>query len=199
MTITSNSLLTVSTELLCTVLASEQGADQTLSRYFQNHPRFGSRDRRTLGDAVYGCLRRLRSLGHVLDQPERSDWHLTKVEARARLVAWMSNKDDGRREKTPTLLDAEVNPLVASLIADQPPAVAANLPDWLYDALASELGITEVRILAEALAQPASLDLRVNILRTTRAEVIRQWQEEGIEATPTPLSPVGLRLPTRIP
>ncbi|CAK0770622.1 16S rRNA (cytosine967-C5)-methyltransferase [Gammaproteobacteria bacterium] len=199
MAMTPHSLLTIAAELLCAVLTDTQGANYTFSRYFQDHPRFGSRDRRTLADAVYGCLRRLRSLGYALGQPERpNDWHLTATEARVRLAAWMLTEGHWGKDEIRTALGADADLLPANFAANPPPAVAADLPDWLYDALTSELDAAEIRALAEALAQPASLDLRVNTLRTNRAAVVRQLQEEGIEATPTPLSAVGLRLPARI-
>ncbi|CAK0750626.1 16S rRNA (cytosine967-C5)-methyltransferase [Gammaproteobacteria bacterium] len=197
MAITLHSLITVAAELLGAVLSAEQGADHTLSRYFQDHPRFGSRDRRILADAVYGCLRRLRSLGYILGQPEHPNWRLTKFEAQTRLAAWILNEGNEKREEINAILGAEINLLPANIAISRPPAVAADLPDWLYDALTLELGTTEVQTLAAALVLPALLDLRVNTLRTNRGEVIRQLQEAGIEATPTPLSPVGLRLPAR--
>jgi 16S rRNA (cytosine967-C5)-methyltransferase len=47
---------------------------------------------------------------------------------------------------------------------------------------------------AESLNQPASLDLRVNSLKTTRDAAILALTEAGITAEPTPFAPLGLRL-----
>ncbi len=190
-------LLTVAVDLLYNVRTSGQEVDVALSRYFQDHARFGSRDRATIADIVYNCLRHLRSLGYVLGQPEREDWSLTKAEARIRIAAWMLFQGGWQREALVSVLGAEVNLLPEMPAVALPPAVAADLPDWLYHGQVAALGEAEALRLAAALLQPASLDLRVNTLRASRAEVVRQFREGGIEAVPTPFSPVGLRLPAR--
>ena len=45
--------------------------------------------------------------------------------------------------------------------------------------------------------EPASLDLRVNLLKATREEAIAALAREGVTATPTPHSPWGLRIDGR--
>eukprot|EP01037_Dinobryon_pediforme_P010963 gene10964-11044_t len=50
-----------------------------------------------------------------------------------------------------------------------------------------------------AMDKPATLDLRVNLLRGTREEAIAQLASESIEAKPTPISPWGLRIEGRRP
>jgi 16S rRNA (cytosine967-C5)-methyltransferase len=54
-----------------------------------------------------------------------------------------------------------------------------------------------LRSLARALAQTAPLDLRVNLIKADRNEVAAALAAEGIEAVPTPYSPVGLRVAGR--
>lgn len=191
-------LLTVGADLLCAVLADGRGADQTLFSYFQKHPQFGSRERRGLADAVYGCLRRLRSLGDTLGQSERSDWRLTTAEAQRRIATWMAGEGHWQREEIHAVLGDDIH-FPREDAETLSPAVVADLPDWLYTMLSAELGAAETYTLAQALTQPAPLDLRVNSLRASRAEVVRQLQAEGIEAMLTPFSPVGLRLAARTP
>ena len=48
--------------------------------------------------------------------------------------------------------------------------------------------------LGRALQQPASLDLRVNPLLSNRDEVLQTLAADGIEASATPYSPLGIRL-----
>ncbi len=48
-----------------------------------------------------------------------------------------------------------------------------------------------------AMAEPAPLDLRVNLLKTTFTEAKAALASEGIEAEPTPYSPWGLRVAHR--
>ncbi len=191
-------LLTVAADLLYAVRTSGQEVDQALPRYFQDHARFGSRDRAAVADIVYNCLRHLRSLGYALGQPERPDWHLTKAESRTRVAAWMLLSGAWQSKEVRAALDPSVDHLPELCTTIPPPAVAADLPDWLYDSLTTVLGEGEVGSLAAALHQQAPLDLRVNTLRTTRSEVIRILHEDGIEAVPSPFSPVGVRLSARV-
>ena len=43
----------------------------------------------------------------------------------------------------------------------------------------------------------APLDLRVNLLKASREEVLQELAANGVEAYPTPFSPDGVRLPTK--
>jgi 16S rRNA (cytosine967-C5)-methyltransferase len=61
--------------------------------------------------------------------------------------------------------------------------------------LREQLGDDEFWRLAGALAEPAPLDLRVNLLKARRDEVQQALAETGLAAMPTPWSPWGLRLP----
>jgi hypothetical protein len=70
-----------------------------------------------------------------------------------------------------------------------------NLPDWLASALRSQLGDDEFWPLVAALDEPAPLDLRVNVLKAKRDDVLSVLAEAGIDAAPTPFSPWGLRVP----
>src|SRR5262249_55860439 len=73
------------------------------------------------------------------------------------------------------------------------PAEAVDLPDWLWEALGTALP-DEREALARAWLAPAPLDLRVNTLKTTRDEARAALAADGIEASPTPYSPLGLRV-----
>ena len=68
-----------------------------------------------------------------------------------------------------------------------------NLPEWLADALKSQVG-DEFPVLARCLLGPAPLDLRVNVLSARRAEIREELTREGLAATETAFSPWGLRL-----
>jgi 16S rRNA (cytosine967-C5)-methyltransferase len=75
-----------------------------------------------------------------------------------------------------------------------PPAVRADLPDWLWERLVAEHGDHEAPRIAQGLLNAAPLDLRVNLARTERAAAREQLQTDGIESKETPYSPAGLRL-----
>ena len=64
-----------------------------------------------------------------------------------------------------------------------------NLPDWLAGALRDQLPPDQFWQLAEALLQPAPLDLRVNTFKAKPDAVQRALRDAGIEALPMPFSP----------
>ncbi|MGH7040667.1 MAG: RsmB/NOP family class I SAM-dependent RNA methyltransferase, partial [Acetobacteraceae bacterium] len=77
-----------------------------------------------------------------------------------------------------------------------PEAVKWELPDWLAGRLATRFG-PALAGEATALLAPAPLDLRANLLKTTRDEARAALEAEGIAASPTPFSPWGLRIAGR--
>jgi 16S rRNA (cytosine967-C5)-methyltransferase len=81
---------------------------------------------------------------------------------------------------------------------DMPEAVRLELPDWLLPLLKARFGAALPAEMA-ALAEPAPLDLRVNLLKTTREAAREALAAEGINAEPTRLSPWGLRVAGRRP
>lgn len=81
---------------------------------------------------------------------------------------------------------------------DMPEAVLFEIPDWLLPLLQARFGAA-LPIEMAALAEPAPLDLRVNLLKTTRRAAQAALAAEGTEAAPTPLSPWGLRVVGRRP
>jgi 16S rRNA (cytosine967-C5)-methyltransferase len=81
---------------------------------------------------------------------------------------------------------------------EMPRTVANDVPDWLGERLVAVFGDALEREMA-ALNAPAPTDLRVNLLKADREAARRALAAEGIEAAPTPLSPLGLRLMARAP
>jgi 16S rRNA (cytosine967-C5)-methyltransferase len=71
-------------------------------------------------------------------------------------------------------------------------AEKADFPDWLVERL--NLPEEELLTLARGLNHSAPLDLRVNSLKATREEVQAALANDGIEAEPCRLAPLGLRL-----
>ncbi|MCH6588817.1 MAG: rRNA cytosine-C5-methylase, partial [Proteobacteria bacterium] len=70
--------------------------------------------------------------------------------------------------------------------------MAAECPEWLWPEFVEAFGAGAEAELG-ALMGEAPLDLRVNTLKGERAAARTALAEEGIEAAPTPLSPLGLR------
>jgi 16S rRNA (cytosine967-C5)-methyltransferase len=76
------------------------------------------------------------------------------------------------------------------------PAIAASVPDWLYELGATELGEKWPSVLKE-LNHAAPVDLRTNTLRITRDELRERLTQEGIETDAVAGLPDALRLRER--
>ena len=76
-------------------------------------------------------------------------------------------------------------------LADAPPPIAGDYPEWLDGYLAEAFGDDRVAE-AVAMASRAPLDLRVNTLKAKREKVLGSTAHLG--TMPTPWSPIGLRI-----
>ncbi len=76
-----------------------------------------------------------------------------------------------------------------------PEPVALNLPEWCLPGFRARFGEALPQAMA-AMDEPAPLDLRANLLKTTRDAARAALAAEGIETEPTPYSP-GASAPRR--
>lgn len=189
-------------ELLTLLLKFQYPADAVIGRYFHERRKMGSKDRGFAAETVYGCLRHKRELEALFEPIHKPD----SDEERARWLSasWLL-KYGGWSARA--LTDAGFNSGAVALVErirardlfEFPLAVRANFPDWLANDLAAQFGESETLQLAEALNQPAPVDIRVNTLKTNREALQARLAEEGFALTPTPYSPLGLRQATRAP
>ena len=166
-------------------------ADAMLHQFFRRHPKLGQHDRAFVTEGVFAWLRRRRSLEALAGTTE------PKMLALAVLVR---DRGFSLRELAESVraADAEwLREFKSRLSAELPPAVAADVPDWLWDRLGDAYGAAERTAMTRAWQSPAALDLRVNPLKVARDAARAQLGESGIEAVPTPYSPLGLRVAAR--
>jgi 16S rRNA (cytosine967-C5)-methyltransferase len=160
-------------------------ADQTLSRYFREHRELGQKDRAFVAEASFAVLRRRRSLEAAAGTAEPA---ALLVAALVRVLGLSGRALDG-------LVDPELVRKIRSAEAEAlPDAVRADLPDWLWQRLEAQHGRDEALRIAQGLLNPAPLDLRANLARTSREEVLARLAHDGIEVAPTRYSPAGVRL-----
>lgn len=165
-------------------------ADETLSRYFRAHRALGQNERAFVAETVFAVLRRKRSLEAAAGSAQP---RLLVAAALVRVLGFSGRALAG-------LLDDElIARLRAASSEAMPPAVRAELPDWLWLRLASAHGEAEALRMAQALANPAPLDLRVNLARSSREDALAQLTADGMEAAATPYSPAGIRLAGKPP
>ena len=160
-------------------------ADQVLSRYFREHRDLGQNDRAFVADTAFAVLRRKRSLEAAAGSAEP---RALVAAALLRVLGFSARALEG-------LFEADLlRRIREARNTELAPAVRADLPDWLWNTLASQHGDDEAMRIAQGLLNPAPLDLRVNLARIERAEAQARLAADGLEATPTPYSAAGLRL-----
>jgi 16S rRNA (cytosine967-C5)-methyltransferase len=76
-----------------------------------------------------------------------------------------------------------------------PEHIRLNTPKWIYDLIMA--GDTEAKAMLSALNYPATIDLRVNTLKSDRDSLLMTFKATGVEALPTPYSPWGMRIQKR--
>jgi len=174
-------------EALRLALKLDRPADAVLRDFFHDRRALGSHDRAFIAEAVYGVLRRKRTV----------DVLAPGAPARRLLLAFLVRVAGSSVRDLAGRIDAEEEAWLARVkaapLGELTPAVRAELPDWLYDRLQSVLPGDETLALSRALLQPAPLDLRVNTLKGERPAIVEALAASGIHAAATPHSPVGIR------
>ena len=181
-----NALLDLSTELLREVLRLGQPADIAISAFFKDHRGLGSRERHAMAETVFAVLRQRLLFQHLAQSGSGP------LERRLAVLGWQGNAAFMRAALAPPEL-AWLAAVEKIDITTLPEKLRHNLPDWLAASLQTGLG-DEFWPLVQALSQAAPLDLRVNTLKAKREDVQAALAAAGIEAAPTPHSPLGLRL-----
>jgi 16S rRNA (cytosine967-C5)-methyltransferase len=181
-----NALLELATELIHRVLQFQHPADGVVSDFFRQHRTLGTRERHTLAETTYTVLRQ-RLLYQHLAQSGKGE-----MERRLAVLAWQGNEGFLRA----ALSETEQQWLAQVSAVDRtalPEKLRHNLPEWLAQQLQADHG-DEFWPLVEAMNTSAGLDLRVNTFKAKRDDVQAAFKAEGIEALPTPYSPLGLRI-----
>ena len=153
--------------------AREQPSHATpnLARWLRQTRRLGSRDRRTVGDAVHGII---RHEAFLLRAGARSDEDL--------IAMWTQMVAGERFEHMHS----------ASASEDYSSALALPLPvatEWL-----ERLGPEQAAAFGQVQTQRAPLSIRANRLRCTRDGLAARLAEEGVQTTPIPQTADGLQV-----
>lgn len=180
-------------EVLADVEARRRPVADALKDWGLSHRFAGSGDRAAIGNLVYDALRWRRSSAFRADDDSprgavlgtlRFRWGVGPAD-----LAALAEEPHGPG----ALGEAERAALGEDRLAAASDAVRADVPDWVGAALAGAFDDWVAE--AAAFASRAPVDLRVNTLKTSREKVLAHFVRDGGE--PTPLSPVGVRLPPR--
>jgi len=166
-------------------------ADAALYAFFRAHGEMGARDRALVADGAFAYLRRKRSL-EALAQ--------STLPRHLALAVAVRDFDFSVRELTPAInaSDAEWLAAFKSRVHEPlPPAVAADVPDWLWDRLGDVYGDDARAAIARSWQVSAPLDLRANVMKASRDEALAALAAEGLAVVATPYAPNGIRIDGR--
>jgi 16S rRNA (cytosine967-C5)-methyltransferase len=179
-------LLDACTELVRLTLKFDHPTDAIVSRFYRDNRGLGPRERATLTETVYNVLRKKLLFDHFAPSGSGSK------ERRLAILGFHGPRDFLKS----ALSDQEKNWLDQCdkiAVADLMERHRHNLPEWLVQPLKDQLG-EEFWPLVESLNRPGGLDVRVNALSDKRADVQKELAKAGIKSSPTPYSPLGLRI-----
>ena len=199
-------------------------ADVALEREFRRHGnQLGAADRALTMELTYGSIRQRRCLDHWLDycgalpaqqQPPTLRWllHLGLYQLlfaqRIPEAVAVSTSVELAKAHGLGRLAAVVNGLLRAVVRcrqrqEEPPlprqattrlAVRHSLPDWLAALLLEWLPEAEAVAFAALANRPPRLDLRVNQLQASVAEVQAAWSAVDQPLLPIAMAPQGLQL-----
>ena len=190
--------------LLPDVLRFDAPADMTVSKYFKENSQLGNRDRALIAESTFAVLRRklelaqyaqsgngplfrrLALLGMMLSLSEGGLGTANRLESALADLAFVAHP--GEVEWLQRFVSYPRDSLTEQ--------VSANLPEWLWLELETQIGTKARKLLADALLKPASLDCRINTLKAKREDVLAQLNELGgrYQSVPTPYSELGFRM-----
>ncbi len=189
---TPSARLSAAIEIIEDILARRRPAADALKDWGLSHRFAGSGDRAAIAGLVYDALRRKASAAWIMggDTPRAILLGMLRLE-RGFDAAALARLCDGARFSPHPLSEHERSRLTEATLADAPPHVSGDYPEWLDPAFAETFGDERAEEGA-ALASRAPLDLRVNTLKAERDKVIAALAH--LNAQPTRWSQFGLRI-----
>jgi 16S rRNA (cytosine967-C5)-methyltransferase len=220
----SKSARGLATEILLKVDTRKAYADVLLDHALPSTS-LSSRDRALAGELLYGTLRwRKRLDAHLrtyirrplkaLDPFIRNLLRLTLYQLlflqRIPAYAAVNEAVELAKARAGDKPGAFVNGVLRNLLRDRPkfarpdpknlavPALADywSHPEWLVGHWIDYLGAEQIEALLEANNQEAPLVVRAALMRGSREALLKVFESQGIDASPTRWSPQGVALPT---
>ncbi|BAZ15101.1 Fmu, rRNA SAM-dependent methyltransferase [Calothrix sp. NIES-4071] len=171
-------------------------------------------ERRLVTELVYGCVRRQRTLDYLIDQLGKKKAHQQPKDLRTILhiglyqliyqdripaSAAVNTTVELARTNGFAQLAGVVNGMLRTYIREGEKdehkglGILYSFPDWIIEVWVEQFGEEETEKLCQWMNQTPTIDLRVNLLRTTITEVEQAFQDANVEYEKLSL-PQALRL-----
>lgn len=176
---------------LAIAMDSDRPVDWQLRQFFRNHPNLGRRDRGLVAETLFDVLRNRRLYLHLAQSGSGG------LERRLMLLSWswaqrrptanpIAEVDDAERRWLERVTQVDT--------ASLPPALALSIPDWIYSRLQARESDESARAMLAAMVSSAPLDLRVNLGKTRREDVLMALQQADIAAQAFEPVPTAIRV-----
>ncbi|MFC7662347.1 RsmB/NOP family class I SAM-dependent RNA methyltransferase [Methylorubrum suomiense] len=190
---TPSARISAAIEILDDIFARRRPAADALKDWGLAHRFAGSGDRAAIASFVYDGLRRRASAAYLMGTETGRAVIIGMLRLQRGLAEpTIAGLFDGGRFAPAPLTDDERKRLIEGNLTEAPPEIAGDAPAFVLPSLAAAFGddlMEELR----ALGRRAPLDIRINTLKQSREEAAAALNDLGAE--PTPLSPLGLRIP----
>jgi 16S rRNA (cytosine967-C5)-methyltransferase len=182
-------------DILGDIETRRRPAADAMKEWGLTHRFAGSGDRASISGLVYDALRRKSSSAWLMGESSpRAEVLGALRQTRGLHPAAVAALFTGQGHAPPSLTDAERTRLATASLTGAPAHVAGDFPEWLTPQFEASFGADAAEE-GRALAERAPVDLRANLLKTTRDKALGALAHLSPE--PTPLSPVGLRVAIR--
>jgi 16S rRNA (cytosine967-C5)-methyltransferase len=182
-------------DILGDIETRRRPAADAMKEWGLTHRFAGSGDRASISGLVYDALRRKSSSAWLMGESSpRAEVLGALRQTRGLHPAAVAALFTGQGHAPPSLTDAERTRLATASLTGAPAHVAGDFPEWLTPQFEASFGADAAEE-GRALAEKAPVDLRANLLKTTRDKALGALAHLSPE--PTPLSPVGLRVAIR--
>lgn len=152
----------------------------------------GSKDRTAIASLIYDALRVKSSASWIMGADDVRAIMLGALKRLRGLDAdAIAALCTGERHAPAPLSEAERQRLETATLDEAPAHVLGDYPQWLAERMEAAFGARAADE-GRALAMRAPVDLRANLLKTTREKALADLAHLG--AQPTPFSPWGLRI-----
>jgi 16S rRNA (cytosine967-C5)-methyltransferase len=182
-------------EVLTDIEIRRRPAADAMKDWGLAHRFAGSGDRAAISALVYDALRRKSSSAWLMgESTPRAEVIGALKQARGLDADAIAALFNGEGHAPAKLTDAERERLKTADLSGAPPHVAGDFPEWLMPQFEASFGAAAADE-GRALAERAPVDLRANLLKTSRDKALTTLAH--LTPQPTPLSPVGLRIAIR--
>ncbi len=190
---TPSARVSAAIEILAELDVRMRPATDALKAWGLSHRFAGSGDRAAIASLVYDALRRKSSSTWLMGEATPRAVLLGSLKlARGLETVAIEKLFDGSRFAPDPLSKNEHSRLIAETLDDAPAYIRGDYPQWLDAELAKTFGDERAKEGAAA-ASRAPLDLRTNLLRTTRENLLSELSH--LNAVEMSWSSFGVRIP----